>query len=281
MGGDAHGAAGKALTLTLILALALALAHPCSRQYAPANPAGHAHTPQVIAIVMSLPPLVLVDYTICAACCPNPGARWFLLHALGNFVVAVLCVPDFVHTAHNPPAAMSVAYCASLPSYGQGLLAPCSDWPTCIIIAMHLYHMLSFQLDANDMFHHLLFVPIIGGMNFFYPNGAVANILSFFISGLPGGVSYLLLAMVKTGHVSAFSEKRVSCSINTWLRGSMVNAPSWQQQSWTQTDRQHAQGALPLAHGAPPGNQSRVWVAWAPGVVASLSRRHLRDVTCL
>ena len=50
--------------LTLILALALALAHPCSRQYAPANPAGHAHTPQVIAIVMSLPPLVLVDYTV-------------------------------------------------------------------------------------------------------------------------------------------------------------------------------------------------------------------------
>ena len=114
---------------------------------------------------------------------------------------------------------MSVAYCASLPGYGHGLLAPCSDWPTCFIIAMHLYHMLSFQLDANDMFHHLLFVPIIGGMNFLYPNGAVANILSFFISGLPGGVSYLLLAMVKSGHVSAFSEKRISCSINTWLRG--------------------------------------------------------------
>ena len=86
-------------------------------------------------------------------------------------------------------------------------------------------------------------------MNFVYPNGAVANILSFFISGLPGGVSYLLLAMVdtpatpnptlspnetptptpntyplkmnqvKTGHVAAFSEKRISCSINTWIRG--------------------------------------------------------------
>jgi len=27
------------------------------------------------------------------------------------------------------------------------------------------------------MFHHLLFVPIIGGMNFVYPNGAVANTL--------------------------------------------------------------------------------------------------------
>ena len=31
----------------------------------------------------------------------------------------------------------------------------------------------------------------------YYSLGAVANILSFFISGLPGGVSYLLLAMVR------------------------------------------------------------------------------------
>jgi len=166
-----------------------------------------------MAIVLSMPPLVLIDYTVCAATCPNAGARWFLLHALGNFVVAALCVPDFIFLARNPPAAMSVAYCNSLP------FPACSDWPTCIIIAMHMYHMLSFKLDANDMFHHLLFVPIIGGMNFCYPNGASANILSFFISGLPGGLSYMMLAMVKTGHLSAFSEKRFSCSINTWVRG--------------------------------------------------------------
>ena len=72
-------------------------------------------------------------------------------------MVAALCVPDFMHTARNPPAAMSVEYCQGLP------FPACSDWPTCLIISMHIYHMLSFKLDANDMFHHLLFVPIIGG----------------------------------------------------------------------------------------------------------------------
>ena len=79
----------------------------------------------VVAIVLSLPPLVLLDYSVCAACCPNPGARWFLLHAIGNLLVAVLCVPDFVYTARNPPAAMSVAYCETLP------FPACSDWPVC------------------------------------------------------------------------------------------------------------------------------------------------------
>ena len=29
----------------------------------------------------------------------------------------------------------------------------------------------------------------------------------------------LKMNQVKTGHVAAFSEKRISCSINTWIRG--------------------------------------------------------------
>jgi len=166
-----------------------------------------------MAFVVSLLPLIVVDYTVCAALCNDAGARWFLLHALGNMVVAAMCVPDFGHTLHNPPAAMSVAYCETLP------FPACSNWPVCIIIAMHVYHMLSYKLSADDMFHHLLFVPVIGGMNFCYPGGALYNVLAFFISGLPGGISYLMLAAVKAGKLSSFTEKRINCSINTWVRG--------------------------------------------------------------
>ena len=31
---------------------------------------------------------------------------------------------------------------------------------------MHLYHVLGFKLNAADTFHHVVFVPIIGGMHF-------------------------------------------------------------------------------------------------------------------
>jgi len=44
------------------------------------------------------------------------------------------------------------------------------------------------------------------------------QILAFFISGLPGGISYFLLAAVKAGRLSSYTEKRINCSINTWLR---------------------------------------------------------------
>ena len=48
--------------------------------------------------------------------------------------------------------------------------------------------------------------------------------LSFFISGLPGGISYFMLAAVKSGVLSSFTEKRINCSINTWVRGPGITA---------------------------------------------------------
>ena len=165
-----------------------------------------------VAVALSLLPLLVLDALVCARL-SDPSARWFLLHALGNLVVAVLAAPDFAYLFRNPPAGLSVAHCRTLPPLG------CSDWPTCLIIGMHVYHMLAFKLNSGDLFHHLLFVPVIGGIHFVYPWGSSGNILCFFISGLPGGIDYLMLTAVKCGRMAPIVEKRINCSINTWLRG--------------------------------------------------------------
>ena len=172
----------------------------------------------VAAGLLSLLGLVVVDFTICASVCADATGRWFLLHALGNLVVAGLSVPDILYWWANPAGAMSVAYCKTLPSIG------CTDWPTCLIVAMHIYHMLAYKLSGDDLFHHLLFVPLIGGVNFAYAWGVTGNILSFFISGLPGGVDYLMLSLVKMGKMNSYTEKRINCSINTWIRSPGITA---------------------------------------------------------
>ena len=64
----------------------------------------------VVAGLVGLLPLVVVDYTICASLCKDAGGRWFLLHALGNLVVAVMSLPDIYFWFMNPPGAMSVAW---------------------------------------------------------------------------------------------------------------------------------------------------------------------------
>ena len=80
------------------------------------------------------------------------------------------------------------------------------------------YHVLFFRLTQDDVFHHLLFVPVVCLAHFAWPCGTSANILCFFISGFPGGVDYFMLGLVKNGQMRALKEKRLNASINTWIR---------------------------------------------------------------
>jgi hypothetical protein len=173
----------------------------------------------------------LMDVLIARPIFPGDAAQWFCLHALANAFVVVGAVPDFYFVSLMPSKALSAAHC-----YEMGKWA-CSDWPTCMIVAIHIYHMLAFKLTADDLFHHLTFVPVIGGGHFVWPWGAAGNILCFFISGFPGGIDYALLALVKAGSVSSLTEKRINLSINVWIRAPGITAfcilavSSWLQSS--------------------------------------------------
>jgi hypothetical protein len=44
------------------------------------------------------------------------------------------------------------------------------------------------------------------------------NFISFFMSGLPGGITYAMLTCVKNGWISSYTEKRASVYINNYVR---------------------------------------------------------------
>jgi len=166
----------------------------------------------IMWILLSIPVIMVLDFGLCYPLSRSHIARWYFLHAGTNAIVTILALPDIYYTLADPGNAISVKYCKSLP------FPACSDLPTVFIVGLHLYHMLFFKLTSDDLFHHLLFVPIICFAHFAYPFGAAANILCFFISGFPGGIDYLLLGLVKNGVIHPIREKRLNCSINTWLR---------------------------------------------------------------
>ena len=178
----------------------------------------------IVATCLCLPLMWFIDVFLARPLFNNEHAQWFFIHTVANAFVVVGAAPDFYYAALKPRDAMSVAYCvgssSSSSGEGNGGLPSyaCSDWPTCVIIAVHTYHMLAFKLNGEDLFHHLTFVPIIGGGHFLYPWGLSGNILSFFISGLPGMIDYFLLALYKDKLISSLQEKRINLSINVWLR---------------------------------------------------------------
>ena len=48
--------------------------------------------------------------------------------------------------------------------------------------------------------------------------GRDPELLCLFISGLPGGVDYFMLMLVKLRYIDVITQKRVCASLNTWLR---------------------------------------------------------------
>lgn len=79
--------------------------------------------------------------------------------------------------------------------------------------------MLAFPLTRADYFHHLLFIPSLGFIGQYYRLGAFRGFLAFIISGLPGGIDYFNLVLVKHGLLDLLTQKRYCAAINIWIRG--------------------------------------------------------------
>ena len=71
-----------------------------------------------------------------------------------------------------------------------------------------------------------MFIPLLAFPGMVLPWGPVHPAGSFFISGLPGGICYAMLAMLKLGWFTPMIEKRWTANLNNWCRtpGILVNS---------------------------------------------------------
>ena len=130
--------------------------------------------------------------------------RYFILHAAGNTIAVVLTFEGMVRTLMDPVHAAD---------------GDTSIFGYCVVVGIHLYHILAFRpLPQIEWIHHILMIGVVGPVTFYYARGAIIDYCSFFLSGLPGGIDYCMLALVKNGVVEKQTEKRVNSAINTWMR---------------------------------------------------------------
>lgn len=139
-------------------------------------------------------------------------SRWFSLHAIVNALVVALSAKDTWTTLADPI---------------HSLAGPTSTLAISIVIALHVYHAVYFHLTAVDVVHHVVSVGILGPLAVWYRPGVFINYVCFFVSGLPGGVDYAMLALVKEGYLDTMTEKYLNCKINVWCRGPFLVAGSF------------------------------------------------------
>eukprot|EP00035_Acanthoeca_spectabilis_P021579 m.439011 g.439011 ORF g.439011 m.439011 type:complete len:323 (-) comp18320_c0_seq1:929-1897(-) len=167
---------------------------------------------------------ILLVYDVLVA--RHHAGRWFNIHALANALTVIGAIPAMILWIQTPMRVVSYEGQESPDPLGANwwhpdvLLHPCSDWPVIMVIAVHTYHCLGFKLSQQDIFHHFLFVPTLGvGGGLLTKWGPIRNCLCFFISGLPGGIDYVMLVLLKNGMTDKLTCKRLSCKLNVWLRG--------------------------------------------------------------
>ena len=149
--------------------------------------------------------LFLLDRTVTRRIFPiDQTGRWFALHALANVIIVVMCGPDAWTCVCDPIAA------------GVGDF---NRWTMYMVASIHMYHVLFFDnLTAADWVHHLLFGGVICSMSLFFTVGPGMGLFAFFVCGFPGGLDYLMLALVKLGRMASNTEKRWNARIMTWVR---------------------------------------------------------------
>ena len=131
------------------------------------------------------------------------NGRYYILHTVTNGICVILTFEGMLKTIMDPMKA------------GQGV-AHLNGY--LVVTALHIYHVVAFPLNFQDWLHHFLMIGIVGPITFKFARGPICDYCSFFISGLPGGIDYAMLSLVKNGRLSKMVEKRVNAAINTWIR---------------------------------------------------------------
>jgi hypothetical protein len=74
------------------------------------------------------------------------------------------------------------------------------------------------KLRFDDWLHHALMIGVALPLGLMVPAGPLMGMSLFFTTGLPGGIDYVLLTLVRNGCLAPELEKRANVAIQVWIR---------------------------------------------------------------
>ncbi len=132
----------------------------------------------------------------------NDKAKWFQLHFLINMLISYYTINDTISIIIDPD---NVQY--PITNYEGGALS----------LSLHVYHALFFKLTTIDIYHHVGSVLFAIPINIIY-NKRTNSMFYFFLTGIPGGLDYLCLTLVKHNKMNYITQKSFSSKQNTFIR---------------------------------------------------------------
>tara|TARA_Y100000114_G_C11715122_1_gene305535 strand:+ start:158 stop:682 length:525 start_codon:yes stop_codon:yes gene_type:complete len=91
---------------------------------------------------------------------------------------------------------------------------------TVSIMNFHSYHLLTHieELSMETMIHHIIGAIINPIITLFYPMGKLPVMHNIILCGIPGGIDYFLLILVKYNIIEKIKEKQINRFLNLLVR---------------------------------------------------------------
>jgi hypothetical protein len=134
--------------------------------------------------------------------------KYFLLHFIVNLINTIILIPLIFIMFTDPLLKTQELKEWNSLSYIYPML-----------IGLHTFHLMHHlkEIKYDEIIHHII------THIFWYGNNYCNNSPLYFIpmigmSGIPGGITYLMLFLQKFRRVSKLKEKYISMNLNIWLR---------------------------------------------------------------
>lgn len=147
---------------------------------------------------------IYLNYLKGDLCCLN-SKRWFFLHCIINFIIVYYSFNDMITCINNITECYNIKFNNnSIKTFNYA-------------VNLHIYHCIFFKLTKDDYIHHFIMVLICGTISFFC-NSLLIIYSLFFLSGLPGGIDYFFLYLVKINYLNKISEKKINIFLSGFIR---------------------------------------------------------------
>ena len=130
---------------------------------------------------------------------------YYLLHTINNGIITYYTYPALTYSFQN---------ITEFDKYET------TDNPIVLTFALHLYHIVIYlnKLRFDDWLHHILMCFFVLPAGLYINSGCLLDYSLFFITGVPGGISYFVLFLNRNNYITRHRQKQIDTYINLWIR---------------------------------------------------------------
>jgi len=138
----------------------------------------------------------------------DDSTQYFILHFVHNMIITSIVTP-YCLTMITDPIGVNNDYLIYKNNYE--FLFP-------MISGLHTFHLLKSykKIQYDEIIHHVI-TYAFGFINYILSHPFYYSYL-IIVSGIPGGITYLLLFLQKLGYIESITEKNISYLLNVWIR---------------------------------------------------------------